>query len=243
MWEGLINGKLSSVAVKVLKPGKASSASEFLKKAAIVKILSHPKIVHLSGVCTKEMPIYIIFEMMKHGNLLRYLRNEGRSLGQQELMKMAAQVAEGMAYLEDQGYIHRDIAARSVLVGENQICKLANFHLAQYVDGKFYKAPSDDKVAIKWTAPDAAKLNKFTIKSDVWSFGVLLFELITHGRFPYPGMTNSQVMDQLQHGFRMPKPMECPHKLYVIMLECWTEEARYRPTFQLLYQQLNAIFC
>lgn len=216
-----------------------SAVGDFLKKATIIKVLSHPNVVHISASCTKMAPVYVAYEMMKHGNLLHYLHNDGRLLSQSQLTSMAAQIANGMTFLEGQGYIHRDIAARSVLVSENLVCKLANFHLAQYVSGEFYEASSDDKVAIKWTAPEAAKFNRFTIKSDVWSFGVFLFEVITYGRFPYPGMTNSQVMEQLQRGYRMPKPVECPYQLYAIMLDCWKEDARSRPTFQLLHQQLN----
>lgn len=237
-----MNGK-KPVAVKVLKPENISSLIDFLKKATMTKLLSHHCIVHLSAVCTKKAPIFVVMELMKHGNLLKYLRNEGRSLGLPNLMRMSAQVAEGMAYLEEQGYIHRDLGARSILVGENFVCKLANFHLAQVVHGKSYEAPLDDKVAIKWTAPEAARYNKFTIKSDVWSFGVFLFEIVTYGRLsPYPGMTNAQVMKQLQHGFRMPQPMDCPSKLYAIMLSCWKDEPKFRPMFKTLQRQLHRFF-
>lgn len=237
-----MNGK-KPVAVKVLKPEELSSANDFLKKAAMLKVLSHPCIIHLSAVCTKKTPVFIVIELMKHGNLLKYLRSEGRSLSLRQLITMGSQVAEGMAHLEGQGYIHRDVAARSVLVGENLVCKLANFHLAQVVHGKPYEAPTDEKVAIKWTAPEAAKNNAFTIKSDVWSFGVLLFELITYGRLsPYPGMTNSQVMKQVQQGYRMPQPMDCPSKLYAIMLSCWKEEPKVRPKFKTLQRQLHRFF-
>lgn len=240
VWEGVMRGKYP-VAVKVLNPEKRSSVGDFLKKATMIKVLSHPHVVHLSAVCTKKTPIYLVYELMKHGNLLKYLRNEGRSLCLPQLIKMASQCAEGMAFLEGQGYVHRDVAARSVLVGEKLNCKLANFHLAHVVHGEFYKAPGEDKVAIKWTAPEAAMHNQFTIKSDVWSFGVLLFEIITHGRFPYPSMTNAQVFEQVRQGFRMPKPMDCPPRLYAVMLNCWTEEPKYRPTFKTLQQQLMEV--
>ena len=241
VWEGRMRGKLP-VAVKVLKPENMSSIGEFLKKATLMKILSYPKIVHLSAVCTKKMPVYVVFELMKHGNLLRYLHNEGRSLEISQLMTMASNVAEGAAYLEDRSYIHRDIAARNILVGEYLTCKLANFHLARVVHGEFYEAPRNTKFPIKWTAVEAALYNRFSIKSDVWSFGILLFEIITYGRFPYPNMTNAQVLEKLPQGYHMPQPIGCPHKLYDIMLDCWREEPKLRPTFKVLHQQLREFF-
>ena len=231
------------MAVKVLREENTSDVDHFLTKASLIKTLSHPRIVSVVAVCTKKMPVYVAFELMKYGSLLKYLRNEGRSLALPRLVKMASQVAEGMAYLEHQGYIHRDLGARSVLVGENEACKLANFHLAKAVHGQqTYRAPVDDKVAIKWTAPEAMKYNRFSIKSDVWSFGVLLFEVITHGRFPYPGMRNNQVIDQLLQGYRMPQPMECPQRIYAVMLDCWKEEPNFRPSFKTLHQKLSEFF-
>ena len=241
VWEGLMYNK-SPIAVKVLKEENISDAEQFLMKAATIKTLSHPRVVHIIAVCTKKLPVYVAFELMKYGNLLRYLRNEGRTVKPTVLVSMASQVAEGMAYLEHQGYIHRDLGARSVLVGESLTCKLANFHLAKAVHGQCYRAPTDDMVAIKWTAPEAMKYNRFTIKSDVWSFGVLLYEVITHGRFPYPGMRNNQVVDQLMQGYRMPQPIDCPHRLYTIMLDCWREEPNFRPSFKTLHQQLRDFF-
>ena len=229
-------------AVKVLNPEKALSVGDFLKKATLAKILSYPKIVHPTAVCTKKMPIYVVFELMKHGGLLRYLHNEGRSLRTPQLMAIASDVGEAAAYLEGRGYVHRDIAARNVLVGENLVCKLANFHSARVVHGEFYQAPRDEKFPIKWTAPEAFLHNRVSIKSDVWSFGILLFEIVTYGRFPYPDMTNAQVLEKLPKGYRMPQPIGCSYKLYNIMLDCWREEPKQRPTFKALRQQLKE-FC
>lgn len=230
------------VAVKALKPEKALSVSKFLKKATLAKILSYSKIVHPAAVCTKKMPVYIVSELMKHGSLLRYLRNDGRSLRAPKLMAMATDVAEAGAYLEDRGYIHRDIAARNVLVGENLICKLSNFHSARKVHGDFHEVPRNEKFPIKWTAPEAFLHNRVSTKSDVWSFGILLFEIITYGRFPYPDMTNAQVLEKLPQGYRMPQPIGCSHKLYDVMLDCWKEEPKQRPTFKALRKQLKE-FC
>ena len=240
VWEGLWNNT-TKVAVKTLKPG-TMGAHEFLEEAQLMKRLRHPKLIQLYAVCTQEEPIYIITELMKHGSLLEYLRGDGRSLKLPQLIDMGAQVASGMAYLEEQCYIHRDLAARNILVGEHLICKVADFGLARVIDEDIYEAHTGAKFPIKWTAPEAAMYSRFTIKSDVWSFGILLYELITYGRFPYPGMNNAQVLDALQNGYRMPCPMGCPEPLYEIMRECWRDEEASRPTFETLQWRLEEFF-
>ena len=241
VWEGLWSNT-TSVAVKTLKPGTVSS-QELLQEAAFMKKIRHQKLIQLYAVCTKEEPIYIITELMKHGSLLQYLRGEGRSLLKlPQLIDICAQVASGMAYLEQQNYIHRDLAARNILVGDHMICKVADFRLARVIDEDIYKAPTGEKLPIKWTAPEAAMHNRFSIKSDVWSFGIVIYEVITYGWFPYPGMTNAQVLEALQQGYRMPRPMGCPDMLYDIMLDCWKEEPSNRLTFETLQWQLEEFF-
>ena len=240
VWMGVWNGT-TKVAVKTRKPN-AMSVHEFLEQVHFMKRLRHPKLIQLYAVCTKEEPIYIITEFMKHGSLLEYLRGDGRSLRLPQLIDMGAQVAAGMAYLEEQCYIHRDLAARNVLIGENLVCKISDFRSAKVLDDDFYEAPTEEKFPIKWTAPEGALYRRFTIKSDVWSFGILLYELITYGRFPYPGMTNAQVLDVLQTGFRMLCPMGCPEQLYEIMRECWKDDAASRPTFEVLQWRLEEFF-
>ena len=160
---------------------------DFLAEAQIMKKLRHPKLIQLYAVCTLEEPIYIITELMKNGSLLEYLQGKGRTLKMPQLIDMAAQIASGMAYLESQNYIHRDLAARNVLVGDNNIVKIADFGLARLIKEDEYEARVGARFPIKWTAPEAANYSKFSIKSDVWSFGILLTELVTYGRIPYPG--------------------------------------------------------
>ena len=216
MWNGS-----TPVAVKTLKPGSMSS-EEFLKEAAIMKKLRHPKLIQLYAVCTDDEPIYIVTELMKHGSLLDYLHDKGRALRLPQLVDMAAQVAAGMAYLESQSYVHRDLAARNVLVGENNICKVGDFGLARILEREDeYTAKEGAKFPIKWTAPEAALMSRFSVKSDVWSYGILLAELVTYGRIPYPGMTNAEVLQQVERGYRMPSPPGTPEALYEIMLDCW----------------------
>lgn len=243
VWKGVWNGT-TDVAVKTLKPGTMEVA-DFLEEASILKKLRHPKLIQLYAVCTDAEPIYIITELMKNGALLDYLHDKGKALRLPSLVDMAAQIAAGMAYLEQQNFIHRDLAARNVLVGENNICKVADFGLARVIQGgqdDVYTAREGAKFPIKWTAPEAALRNQFTIKSDVWSFGILLTEIITYGRIPYPGMSNAEVLQQVELGYRMPSPPGNPELLYTIMLDCWKARSEERPTFESLQYRLEDFF-
>jgi fyn-related kinase len=144
--------------------------------------------------------------------------------------------------LEQCQYIHRDLAARNVLVGEKNIVKIADFGLSRIINNDEYIAHEGAKFPIKWTAPEAALFHKFTIKSDVWSFGILLAELITRGRIPYAGMTNAEVLGKVETGYRMEQMKDCPDALYQMMLECWKAVPEGRPTFETLQWQLEDFF-
>jgi len=248
VWQGVWNDT-TPVAVKTIKSGVANP-TDFLQEAALMRELHHPNLLQLYGVCTREEPIYIITELMKQGSLLEYLRGDGCSLMLPQLIDMGAQVAAGMAYLELNNYIHRDLAARNILVsdqddkseGNLMVCKVADFGLARVIDEDIYEAHTGAKFPIKWTALEAALFGHFSVKSDVWSFGILLYELITHGSCPYPTMSNAQVLEALQTGYRMPRPMGCPEQLYEIMSSCWLEHAQCRPTFETLHWELDEYF-
>ncbi|CAF1598408.1 unnamed protein product [Adineta ricciae] len=241
VWEGLWNNRMP-VAIKTLKPG-SMNPTDFLAEAQIMKQLKHPNLIQLYAVCTLKEPIYIVTELMRNGSLLEYLQNpHGRQLKISVLIYIATQIARGMAYLEQQNYIHRDLAARNVLVGENNTVKIADFGLARIIKeyaGGMYEAKEGTKFPIKWTAPEAALYNRFTIKSDVWSYGILLTELITYGRTPYPGMTNAEVLRQVERGYRLPQPPNCPASLYAIMHECWHAQPELRPSFLALQYRLE----
>ena len=241
LWEGTWDDK--QVAVKV-QPDNADSL-DFLEEIAVLKELNHSYVIRLLAVCTKDAPIYIVTEYMNCGNLLEYVKNNGHSLKLRQKLDMAGQVAAGMAYLETQSVIHCDLAARNVLMLEDAdelVCKIANFGLAQFLSDDIYEAPSGTKFSPKWAAPEAAIQSHFSIKSDVWSFGIFLYELITDGEFPYLGMSNAQVVEALQTGYRMPCPVKCPKQLYKIMRDCWREVAISRPTFETLKWRMEDYF-
>lgn len=244
VYEGLWNDT-TAVAVKTLKPG-TMDPEDFLREAQMMKRLRHAKLIQLYAVCTMQEPIYIITELMKNGSLLEYLqKDKGATLRFSDQVEMAAQVASGMAFLESQNYIHRDLAARNVLVGENNVCKVADFGLARVFmkeSENVYEAKEGSKFPVKWTAPEGIHENRFTIKSDVWSFGILLYEIMTFGQMPYPAMTNIQVVQRVPQGYRMQCPPNSPKVMYDIMLDCWKENEQDRPTFETLQWKLEDFF-
>ncbi|KAK5886013.1 hypothetical protein CesoFtcFv8_017092 [Champsocephalus esox] len=240
VWMGVYNND-RRVAIKNLKIG-TMTVEAFLAEANMMKNLQHPRLVRLFAVVTQE-PIYIVTEYMENGSLVDYLKTtEGGSLPVNTLIDMAAQVADGMAFIEQKNYIHRDVRAANILVSCELICKIADFGLARLIEDNEYTAREGAKFPIKWTAPEAINYGTFSIKSDVWSFGILLTEIVTYGRIPYPGMSNPEVIQNLDRGYRMPRPENCPEGLYNVMCLCWGENPEDRPTFEYLRSVLEDFF-
>ncbi|XP_061888213.1 tyrosine-protein kinase ABL1 isoform X2 [Entelurus aequoreus] len=242
VYEGVWKKYNLTVAVKTLKED-TMEVEEFLKEAAVMKEIKHPNLVQLLGVCTREPPFYIITEFMTHGNLLDYLRECNREeVNAVVLLYMATQISSAMEYLEKKNFIHRDLAARNCLVGENHLVKVADFGLSRLMTGDTYTAHAGAKFPIKWTAPESLAYNKFSIKSDVWAFGVLLWEIATYGMSPYPGIDLSQVYELLEKDYRMDRPEGCPEKVYELMRACWQWNPLERPSFAETHQAFETMF-
>ncbi|KAM6925456.1 tyrosine-protein kinase Srms-like [Xenentodon cancila] len=242
VWEAFWTNEKRKVAIKTLKQ-EFTKQDEFVKEVQALKSLHHPKLIQLLAMCSRGEPVYIVMELMTKGSLKSYLSStEGQMLTSPHLIYMGSQIADGMAYLEDRSIVHRDLAARNILVGDDLVCKVADFGLARIIKDSVYKASRKTKIPVRWTAPEAAIHQRFSVKSDVWSFGVLLYEMMSRGKMPYEGKSNKEVLDILSSGFRLPCPSRCPHDIYDIMMNCWAAEPSKRPSFHALHTQLDALY-
>ncbi|XP_056129209.1 tyrosine-protein kinase BTK [Lampris incognitus] len=220
------------VAIKMIKEGSMSE-DDFIEEAKIMMKLRHENLVQLYGVCTKQRPIYIVTEFLSNGCLLTYLREGLKQHPTSiQLLEMCKDVSEGMAYLESKQYIHRDLAARNCLVDSNGTVKVTDFGLSRYVLDDEYTSSAGSKFPVRWSPPEVLLYCKFSSKSDIWAYGVLMWEVYTMGHLPYERLNNSEIVDQVSRGLRLYRPQLANDRVYSIMTSCWHDRADERPTFQ-----------
>uniref|UniRef100_H3C1G8 receptor protein-tyrosine kinase n=1 Tax=Tetraodon nigroviridis TaxID=99883 RepID=H3C1G8_TETNG len=223
-----------NVAIKTLKPGYSEKQRlDFLSEASIMGQFSHPNIIHLEGVVTKFKHIMIVTEYMDNGALDTYLKGRDGEIPPYQLVGMLRGIAAGMQYLSNMSYVHRDLAARNILVNSNLECKVSDFGLSRVLedDDEGTYTTRGGKIPIRWTAPEAIAYRKFTSASDVWSFGIVMWEVMAFGERPYWDMSNHEVMKAINEAFRLPAPMDCPSAIYQLMLQCWQHDRSKRPRF------------
>ncbi|XP_057237221.1 ephrin type-B receptor 2 [Malurus melanocephalus] len=232
------------VAIKTLKSGYTEKQRrDFLSEASIMGQFDHPNVIHLEGVVTKSSPVMIITEFMENGSLDSFLRQNDGQFTVIQLVGMLRGIAAGMKYLADMNYVHRDLAARNILVNSNLVCKVSDFGLSRFLEDDTsdptYTSALGGKIPIRWTAPEAIQYRKFTSASDVWSYGIVMWEVMSYGERPYWDMTNQDVINAIEQDYRLPPPMDCPNALHQLMLDCWQKDRNHRPKFGQIVNTLD----
>uniref|UniRef100_A0A8C1D9L2 receptor protein-tyrosine kinase n=1 Tax=Cyprinus carpio carpio TaxID=630221 RepID=A0A8C1D9L2_CYPCA len=232
------------VAIKTLKSVYTEKQRrDFLSEASIMGQFDHPNIIHLEGVVTKSTPVMIITEFMENGSLDSFLRQNDGQFTVIQLVGMLRGIAAGMKYLCDMNYVHRDLAARNILVNSNLVCKVSDFGLSRFLEDDTsdptYTSALGGKIPIRWTAPEAIQYRKFTSSSDVWSYGIVMWEVMSYGERPYWDMSNQDVINAIEQDYRLPPPMDCPNALHQLMLDCWQKDRNNRPKFNQIVNTLD----
>ncbi|TWW63214.1 Ephrin type-B receptor 4 [Takifugu flavidus] len=238
--------KENYVAIKTLKGGYTEKQRrDFLSEASIMGQFQHPNIIHLEGVITTSCPVMILTEFMENGALDSFLRVNDGQFTTIQLVGMLRGIAAGMKYLSDMSFVHRDLAARNILVNSNLVCKVSDFGLSRFLtessSDPTYTSSLGGKIPIRWTAPEAIAYRKFTSASDVWSYGIVMWEVMSYGERPYWDMSNQDVINAIEQDYRLPPPPDCPTSLHALMLDCWQKERANRPRFSDVVASLDRL--
>lgn len=229
------------VAVKMMKEGTMEQ-HDFIEEAKVMQRFKHKNLVSMYGISyTSGDSLSIVVEYMVNGSLLDYLRRKKNALLNDHLLGIIFQVSSAMMYLEGEKFIHRDLAARNCLVGNNNVIKVCDFGLARYVLDDEYTASEGTKFPIRWAAPEVIDYTRFSSKSDVWAFGVLCWEVFTHGTLPYPKKNNQDIVEGIRSGYRLNKPTSCSILVYELMKNCWEQSPEGRPNFKEVYERLSGL--
>ncbi|XP_026565132.1 NT-3 growth factor receptor isoform X2 [Pseudonaja textilis] len=245
------------VAVKALKDPTLAARKDFQREAELLTNLQHDHIVKFYGVCGDGDPLIMVFEYMKHGDLNKFLRAHGPDamilvdgqprqvkgeMGLSQMLHIASQIASGMVYLASQHFVHRDLATRNCLVGVNLLVKIGDFGMSRDVySTDYYRVGGHTMLPIRWMPPESIMYRKFTTESDVWSFGVILWEIFTYGKQPWFQLSNTEVIECITQGRVLERPRVCPKEIYDIMLGCWQREPQQRLNIKEIYKLLHAL--
>ncbi|XP_070536207.1 tyrosine-protein kinase SRK3-like [Ptychodera flava] len=233
------------VAVKSLRNFYDVDNTESFRKElkVLTSLKQHQNVITLLGYCTNGDPKLLVFEFAPHGDLVKYLRNHEEGLSNDRLVKFALDITKGMEYLSSKSIIHRDLAARNILVGEREICKIADFGLSRV--GEIYSPTAQTEIPVFWTAPECIDVPQpiYNQKTDVWSFGVVVWEIMSFGRRPFYEGTSSGVVEWLKAGNRLNQPDRCPDNVYEVMNKCWKWNQKERPKFKKLTKEIDSIHC
>uniref|UniRef100_A0A8B9NDV1 Tyrosine-protein kinase receptor n=1 Tax=Accipiter nisus TaxID=211598 RepID=A0A8B9NDV1_9AVES len=244
------------VAVKALKEVTESARLDFQREAELLTVLQHEHIVKFYGVCTEGEPLIMVFEYMKHGDLNRFLRShgpdakildqgQGQPCGQltlSHMLQIATQIASGMVYLASLHFVHRDLATRNCLVGHDLVVKIGDFGMSRDIySTDYYRVGGRTMLPIRWMPPESILYRKFTTESDIWSFGVVLWEIFTYGKQPWYQLSNTEAIECITQGRELERPRTCPSEVYAIMQSCWQREPQQRRPIKEIHSRLQAL--
>jgi len=241
VWE-----ETTDVAMKRLKSSSQRERDEFEREASTLQSLSHRNIVQFLGIFQNPEGWFMVMEYLGGGSLETVLHNQRESVVLEDLIYLAKDAAAGMNYLSGMGMIHRDLALRNILISNNPgkgskyLAKITDFGMARFLETDYYKS-EDTEIPVKWTPPEALNFGKFSVHSDVWSYGVLLWEIFTWGERPYASMSNMEASKWVNAGNRLEQPAQCPPEIYEMMTKCWDIEPSQRPSFRDMYIKLNLV--